>query len=386
MMRLTSFGTLILIVFFSTCAFSADTSRGLAFIVGNNAYAEQPLEFAAADAREIEKALGQLDYETDAHYDVDLKTFKEALESFKTKASRRNVPVVFYFAGHGFQINGVNYLLPIDVNFKVLKDIVSQTMSLDAVFDMFRSVGGAPKLLVLDACRFNPLATYAPNDWIGGFAPPTNAPPNTLIAYATEPGSVAADGTGPLSPYTASLATHIRIPGLTVEQVFNKVREDVFARTGGRQIPWVSTSLLTRDLRFRDPAFVTAQITAADDDVTLFINGDTVIEWASDAAHAKRIQLNAGLNKAELKVYNQRSYTDGIPGLGGHKPEGWRYAIAIKNGQGQSLVTLSDAENEPSDNGPRHGKWFTVARFDILVDALTGAVTVGNLDRRVWQR
>lgn len=357
-------------------------TKGFVLAVGNSAYPGNVLRTTESDACEVGKTFNALGYHVDLLFNANQSDLQQAITKLGQQAAGQVSPVLFYFAGHGFQINGVNYLLPVDAHFDNPTDIPNRTVSVDFIYKALKSSGGS-KLVILDACRANPLAQNTPNDWIPGLAAPTNAPPGTLTAFATDPGSIAADGTGLHSPYTRSLLRYITKAGMTAEDVFKSVRDDVEANTDGQQTPWENTSLL-QAFYFRDPIYVTVRITDGDDDVIVLINGQQVDEWNNNGSSPKRVQLMTGANDVVIKVYNQRSYTGGIPPFG-HQPEGWRYATEIRDGRNQPLVQLRDGEDRPVDNGPRHGKLFTVATFQLLADDLGGGVTVANKDLAAWK-
>jgi hypothetical protein len=109
------------------------------------------------------------------------------------------------------------------------------------------------------------------------------------------------------------------------------------------------------------------------------------LDWNRDGSTKKRLQLQGGLNDVRIMVYNQRSYTGGVPLIGGHLPEGWNYSLALTRTDGTPLVTgLSALEDRPEDNGPHHGKLFTVATMKIVVDETSNGITVQSLDPNAW--
>jgi len=358
--------------------------RGIGLVIGNSSYGVRPLKTAKDDAQEIAKTLCKLNFDVDLQIDLNQTQMIAAVQTLATSGKGKDLPIIFYYAGHGLQINGVNYLVPIDAAFTQPSDIPKRTISLDLVFDAIRSAGNVPKIVILDACRANPLAEVTVNDWIPGLAAPINAPPNTLIAFATDPGNVAADGVGIHSPYTRSLLRTLQKPGLTVESVFRRVREDVQFNTDGFQTPWENTSL-NAQFFFWEPIFASVQINDADDDAVVLVNGNEIAGWNNNGTTLKKFSLEGGVNDVVVKVYNQRSYTGGVPLIGGHLPEGWHYSLQIKKPDGTEFVKLSDKEDQPADNGPHHGKLFTVAKFQILVDEQTGEVSIVNPDFHVWQ-
>jgi hypothetical protein len=379
------FGALVVAAFGQQNRASDPVKPGVALVVGNASYPTSPLQFPVEDATEFGQRLTQLGFDVDVALNVSANDFRAALTTLTRRTQGRNLPIVFYFAGHGLQVNGRNYLLPIDVSFTDIHDLSKTTVALDDVFGALASANDFPKIVILDACRTNPFATTSPTEWIPGLALPVNAPSNTLIAFATDPGSVASDGVGVHSPYTRSLLHNLRKPGLTTDEIFRAVREDVEVNTDGLQTPWENTSL-TKPYYFWPPIYVSFKMLDADDDLIITVNGEQVADWNLDGQATKKAKLKAGLNDVLMKVYNQRSYTGGIEGLGGHLPEGWRYAVDLFGSDSSLLQHLQDGEDRPADNGPRHGKMFTAAKFQVLVDDLTGRLQIVNADWKVWTR
>lgn len=361
---------------------NATASLGFALVIGNGEYPGGTLHTAVGDAIEVGNVLEQAGYRVLAKTNVGLTDMNKALQELLQIANEK-VPLVIYYAGHGVQINGVNYLVPVDANFENPNDIPRGALSVDSIFDGLRHFENTSKIVILDACRTNPFGTASPTQWLPGLAAPTNAPKNSFIAFSTDPGSIAADSIGTHSPYTRALLRFLRKPGLQVEQLFKSVREDVISNTDGMQTPWENTSL-TKSFYFRSPIRITGRLLDVDDDAVVLLNGQEVISWNVDRSSPISMQLREGTNLVEIKVYNQRSYTGGLPGFGGHFPEGWRYSFVLQTIDGKTLIDLSGREDRPTDNGPHHGKLFTVAAFQILVDEYTNALTIVNPNYQAW--
>ena len=156
---------------------------------------------------------------------------------------------LFYYAGHGLQVQGVNWLVPVDANPTRPQDLDFQMVDADLVLRQMDGAGTKLNLVLLDACRNNPFATRGLRSLQAGLAE-MRAPEGTLISYATQPGNVAADGGGRNSPYTAALAASMVQPGLDVFRTFNQVGLQVKRATGGSQQPWVSTSPIDGEFHF----------------------------------------------------------------------------------------------------------------------------------------
>jgi hypothetical protein len=159
---------------------------------------------------------------------------------------------LFYFAGHGVQADGENYLIPLKARIDRQQDVRYQALPMGRVLGAMEDANNGLNILILDACRNMPFSRSFRSTQ-GGLAPPPTSPHGMLIAYATSPGGMAADGAGENGVYTKYLLQAMTVPGLSIEQVFKQVRYGVVAETGGKQTPWESSSLLG------DFAFMPAQ-------------------------------------------------------------------------------------------------------------------------------
>jgi hypothetical protein len=230
--------------------------RRVALVIGNSAYAHvRPLPNPNNDARSMAKSLRDIGFVVTEGTDLDRTTMQATIRDFLRDAARSQVAVVYY-AGHGVQIDGRNYLVPIDIQFQAGSGMTDTMMDMDTIMagldDQVRT-----NILILDACRNNPmapkLASAGPARDIGagsGLAAPatlgagSTLGAGTLIAFATAPGQVALDGEGANSPFSAALTRHIGTPGLEVQQMLTRVRAEVVAATKGKQVPWSNSSLL----------------------------------------------------------------------------------------------------------------------------------------------
>ena len=160
---------------------------------------------------------------------------------------------LLFYAGHGMQVEGKNYLVPVDAKLEAPSDLNFETIELDKLLDVLNDTARA-NIIILDACRDNPLARSFASK-LGatrsaatgnGLAAYSSVGTGTLIAFATAPGQVALDGKGTNSPFTAALTKHMRTPGLEVRQMLTRVRAEVASVTQSRQIPWDNSSLAMR--------------------------------------------------------------------------------------------------------------------------------------------
>jgi tetratricopeptide (TPR) repeat protein len=235
---------------------NAPTGRRVALVIGNGAYAQvKALPNPPNDARAIAKSLTEIGFAVTEGIDLDRVAMQKMTRDFLREAARAQVALVYY-AGHGVQIGGRNYLVPVDAQLKAGHDITETMIDMDTIMagldDQIRT-----NILILDACRDNPLepqvASAEPNRGVeagSGLAAPASLGTGatlgagTLIAFATAPGKVALDGEGANSPFSASLSRHIGTPGLEVQQMLTRVRAEVVASTRNKQVPWSNSSLL----------------------------------------------------------------------------------------------------------------------------------------------
>jgi hypothetical protein len=220
--------------------------RRVALVIGNAKYKEAPLINPVNDARDIAAALQRTGFEVIIALDATQKEMNRAIAKFGDRLTLDSV-ALFYYAGHGMQVRGKNYLIPIDAEIKSESSVRVESVDVDGVLDQLST--SDLNVVILDACRNNPFERRA-NRSIGaaGLAQ-MEAPKGSLIAYATAPGRTAADGEGRNGLYTQELLKQIQVQGLTIEQVFKNVRREVAKATRDGQIPWESSSM-TGDFYF----------------------------------------------------------------------------------------------------------------------------------------
>lgn len=232
---------------------AANAESRVALVIGESAYQSVPsLPNPANDARAVSKLLTDSGFEVTTASDLPQKEFNQKIGDFAAEIAARGpdtVALVFY-AGHGLQIDGENYLVPVDVDPKREADIPLQAVRLNDVLNTLNSVPTRMRILLLDACRNNPFPALNQTAGRGlALVDTKTGAPGTFLSYSTSPGAEAEDGAGSDSPYTTALLTAARTPGLPIEQAFKQVRVSVNKATGGRQTPWDSSSL-TEDFRF----------------------------------------------------------------------------------------------------------------------------------------
>ncbi len=226
----------------------ARPERRLALVIGNAAYPTSPLRNPTNDARALAGALKALGFEVTAHENLGQREMRRAILDFGTRLREGGVGL-FYFAGHGLQVNGRNYLVPVDAAINSEAEVEVESVDVASVLARMETARNRVNLVILDACRDNPFARSFRSAARGLAA--IDAPSGTLIAYATAPGRVARDGEGANGLYTGELLKTLQAPGLRVEEVFKRVRQSVLERSAGDQVPWESSSLVG-DFLFTD--------------------------------------------------------------------------------------------------------------------------------------
>jgi formylglycine-generating enzyme required for sulfatase activity/Tfp pilus assembly protein PilF len=229
----------------------ASAQERVALVIGNGKYEHATtLPNPANDARAMADALREIGFDVAEGRDLDRTGMERQLRDFLRKSASARVALLFY-AGHGMQVDGRNYLVPVDARLERATDLNFETVELDRILDTLNDAQRA-SIVILDACRDNPLArsfaarlgatrSGAVSTGLAGYSALGTG---TLIAFSTAPGKVALDGAGANSPFTEALAKHLRTPGLEVRQLLTRVRADVAGATRGQQVPWDNSSLL----------------------------------------------------------------------------------------------------------------------------------------------
>jgi hypothetical protein len=217
--------------------------RHSALVIGNAAYQEvSALKNPTNDAEDMAAILSKRDFAVIKKTDCTHKEMDVALKQFRAALKDGDVGL-FFFAGHGMQIDGENYLAATDADADTETDAKHSSLPLNRVIETMEKSGTATNIIVLDACRENPFErAWGRSAATRGLAP-VYAPKGTIIAYATSPGQIARDGAGRNGAYTAALLKHIDTPDLSLESMFKRVRNTLSAVTGGKQISWEHTSL-----------------------------------------------------------------------------------------------------------------------------------------------
>jgi uncharacterized caspase-like protein len=218
----------------------ASTQR-LALVIGNSAYADGLLKNPINDARAMAGTLRELGFEVRVLENADRMAMQRAVVEFGRKLNSDTVGL-FYFAGHGMQVRGANYLIPVKAEIASEDEVEVEGVDVSYVMARMATARNQFNIVILDACRNNPFqrSFRTLNSGLAAISAPTG----TLIAYATAPGSVASDGDAANGIYTAELVKAIRQPGILMEEAFKQARSGVIARTQGKQTPWESSSVV----------------------------------------------------------------------------------------------------------------------------------------------
>ncbi len=224
-----------------------------ALVIGNSRYPGSPLDNPVNDAKAIAGELKSSGFEVALQLDAGRDAMLNAIETYGKQLASRKAVGLFYFAGHGAQLAWRNYLVPVDAVIKSMDDVPARAVELNTLLQGLTRAKNPMNVIVLDACRDNPFGKGLPIEQKG--LSQFDAPPGSLLAYATSPGNVASDGAGSNGLYTENLLRELKAPEAKIEDVFKRVRLAVRRRSNGEQIPWESTSL-EEDFYFHPPKVI----------------------------------------------------------------------------------------------------------------------------------
>lgn len=236
----------LLLLTFQSISITAIALERTALVVGNGAYRDAPLRNPVNDATDVAQVLEkELGFEVILRTDVTQQQFEAAAQEFRQRLQRRGGVGLFYYAGHGIQADGHNYLIPVSANIDSETDVKYKSVDAGYVLGQMDEANASLNIVILDACRNNPYERSfrsASRGLVRLEVPAGEL--GSLLAYSTAPGQVAADGSGRNSPYTRHLLQALRLPDENIYRVFQTVRIAVHKETNGQQVPWVSESLL----------------------------------------------------------------------------------------------------------------------------------------------
>lgn len=227
----------------------AAAEQRLALVIGNSAYEKnQPLANPQNDAQAVAQLLNSAGFEVVMAFDLTRDIMKQTIEEFAARIGEKgsDSAALIYYAGHGLQVDGENFLVPVDAKLEKEVDLAENGIKLADVMGALQSAPSKIRIVILDACRNNPFSTSG----VGGKGLAiVDAPAGTIVAYSTAPGTEALDGSGKHSPFAAAFMRIAKQPDVPIEQVFKKIRRLVNDSTDNRQTPWESSSL-TADFVF----------------------------------------------------------------------------------------------------------------------------------------
>ena len=224
----------------------AEIGQRLALVIGNGEYMSAPLNNPANDSTLMAQTLTDLGFLVSHRHNLTQSEMKRAILDFGMKLEEMGPDTIglFYYAGHGMQVEGVNYLVPVDADIRREAEVSVLAVAASDVISQMKYARNTLNIIILDACRNNPY-TRSFRNAVGGLAR-MEAPRGTMIAYSTRPGDVAADGFGEYIPYTEALVAAMQIPGLSLSDIFIQARVAVMQATDDQQVPWEEGGLTAR--------------------------------------------------------------------------------------------------------------------------------------------
>ena len=236
--------TVLMSIALGPAAAWADFGKRYALVIGNSAYGHaEPLPNASHDAAQIAQTLSELHFEVFAGFNLSRHGFQRLINDFGQQVVTAEADtVLIYYAGHGFELDGINRLVPVDAELRDRSEIETETFALDAIISSVQSPE-RQTIVFLDACRDNPLPESLRKAYSSQGLAQVRTGTNTFVAFATQPGNVSYEGSGSNSPFTEALLTNIAKPNLSLSDMMIAVRSDVSSRTVDRQVPWDQSSL-----------------------------------------------------------------------------------------------------------------------------------------------
>jgi len=219
---------------------SVQESR-IALIIGNGEYKTSPLANPVNDANDMATALKKCNFKVMKSINATRQEMRRSIRKFGEEINKGAVGL-FYYAGHGIQVDGENYLVPVNAEVYTEAEVEDECLKVSSVLRQMESAGNRLNIIILDACRDNPFGRSFRSSNMG--LAKMDAPTGSILAYSTAPGSIAADGVGRNGLYTSNLLKYMIEPNLPIERVFKKIRIAVVKASNGKQIPWESSSLM----------------------------------------------------------------------------------------------------------------------------------------------
>jgi len=362
--------------------------KRFALVIGNSDYPGRAIP-GRVDAEDMAKALDGLGFTVvggtagrKAVIDAGFTALTDGLKALaKTIQESGEMPgvVLFYYSGHGFQVDGVSYLLPARTS--DVTDLKTQAISIDDVINKYMVIGDsfpafASKMVILDACRTNEALLVGGKKPDPGLARRQFAlPPKTMTFYASDYGT-AADGTAISghSPFTDAILLYIGAAGYELRDFVSRVKEDTQNHTRPRQYPQDDASL-PKPFFFRPAVELGVSITRADDGVFVVSGENAVSKWIDDPPVSATFFLHSGANRFSIHVFNEKTYRHTHSW---ERPEGWAYTVVL-NVPGKPPRTFSKGEDVVRKDGPRFGHMFEVLSAVLNVNQVSGETTLDEV-------
>jgi len=215
--------------------------KRVALVIGNKTYKVGPLQNPENDANDLTALLTRKQFEVIKVIDGSKLEMREAIKAFSKKVADGAIGL-FYYSGHGVQVEGENYLVPIDANIEYKEEVPDECIGVSTILRYMEASNNKLNIMILDACRNSPFKSFSRSGEKGMLR--MEAPVGSFVAYSTAPGMTASDGNGRNGLYTSKLMKYLDVPGLKIEEVFKQVRIEVGKESNNSQIPWESNSLM----------------------------------------------------------------------------------------------------------------------------------------------
>jgi Caspase domain len=377
----------VLMILLFAVVVPAEAAKRVALVIGNSAYLHaNPLTNPKNDAEDVAKKFAELGFDVTSGQNLDLNSMRNTVRGFIKKLEGADL-AVFYYAGHGLQIKGTNYMVPVDAKLATEDDVGFEAVGMDAVLAPMERVSRT-NLVFLDACRDNPLAKNLARSMgtrsaaVGQGLAQQGGGVGTLIAFATQPGNVALDGKGRNSPFTTALLKHLGTPGQDIMRDMVMVRRDVIATTSGAQVPWDNSSL-TGDVILK----------AGDGAVAIALPDDTTTEttyWNSILT-----EKDASFFEQYLARFPKGKFADlARMKIDLAKPAPVPRATAVAPKPEKKLASLQEGFTEPTAAFPFDGYW-SVTRIAAKLNGKSTCgwpsiesgveISQGKIDHPEWQ-
>jgi len=316
----------------------SDLGKRVAIVIGNGAYSidtgMNSLPNAPNDGHDIAKSLDGLGFEVIKAIDLNLIDLETALNRFRTQAKDAKI-ALFFYAGHGLQVNNENYILPVDSDPRQLEDLQDNAVTLTQVMEAFKTAKPLLSVIILDACRNNPLTSVLMADAtsrglskikVGKGLARRSGLPGMLIAYSTEPENIAQDGIGRNSPFTTALLEQMKQPELEIRLMFGAVRDAVVKATNGAQTPFVEEAVLGRFFFKPPPKIRTKRFNGRwyqEFWMLMISDNEANFIWPAYSTEPSVFLSKAACNKVYERNYLILSVDEITKQLGNRKIESW---------------------------------------------------------------